>query len=142
MEHKVEQCSATAHVDGAQGGVQGRVQDGAQDGAVQCCCPCRWYLWNTLPPSGSHAKWTRAAPVVIQISHQGKIFFSETSVMKKFSTANNLNNHKKMEMRSCRLGGFNPIIPSLFLNSIYPGGGKFAPPWFLRVLGGCGFNFW
>ena len=36
----------------------------------------------------------------------------------------------------------NPIIPSLFLNSIYPGGGKFAPPWFLRVLGGCGFNFW
>ena len=92
MEHKVEQCSATAHVDGAQGGVQGGVQDGvqggvqdgAQDGAVQCCCPCRWYLWNTLPPSGSHAKWTRAAPVVIQISHQGKIFFSETSVMKNF----------------------------------------------------------
>ena len=36
----------------------------------------------------------------------------------------------------------NPIIPSLFLNSIYPGGGKFVPPWFLRVLGGCGFNFW
>ena len=23
----------------------------------------------------------------------------------------------------------NPIIPSLFLNSIYPGGGKFAPPY-------------
>ena len=39
-------------------------------------------------------------------------------------------------------GTLNPIIPSLFLNSIYPGGGKFAPPWFLRVLGGCGFNFW
>ena len=30
---------------------------------------------------------------------------------------------------------FNPIISSLYLNSIYPGGGKFAPPWFLRVLG-------
>ena len=39
-------------------------------------------------------------------------------------------------------GHFNPIIPSLFLNLIFPGGGKFAPPWFLRVLGGCGFNFW
>ena len=23
----------------------------------------------------------------------------------------------------------NPIIPGLFLNSIYPGGGKFAPPY-------------
>ena len=37
----------------------------------------------------------------------------------------------------------NPIIPSLFLNSIYPGGGQICPPpLFLRVLGGCGFNFW
>ena len=36
---------------------------------------------------------------------------------------------------------FNPIIPSLFLNSIFPGGGKFAPPLVSKGVGGLWFQF-
>ena len=36
---------------------------------------------------------------------------------------------KKCESLAIPKMYLNPIIPSLFLNSIYPGGGKFAPPY-------------